>query len=283
MAIHIGCGSWTDDAYAGLHYAKGWPKGERLAAYAQWFDRIEINSFTHAIPPPRNVARWVEQTPAGFIFDVKLPPQFSEQPAAAAKGEIHGVLMRAVQPIIGAGKFGTFLLTLPPSFSPDTRQLGELTALAQLLRPHRLAVELRNRAWVETERRAATLDFFAARQIAWVAVDMFQSPEGKRLMPAVDVVTDPRLAYMRLHGRNPAYAKAGSTKEGHAHDYTEPELQEIAGRVKVLAERAKQVHVTFNNHAENFSPKAAIGLKRLLGQPVLGAPPDKSGTQLELM
>ncbi|MDB6115498.1 MAG: hypothetical protein JWQ62_2443 [Lacunisphaera sp.] len=283
MAIHIGCGSWTDDAYAGLLYAKGWPKAERLAAYAQWFDRIEINSFTHAIPPLRNVAKWVEQTPAGFIFDVKLPPQFSENPSAAAQGEMHGVLLRAVQPIVAAKKLGTFLLTLPPSFSPDIRRLDEITALVEKLRPHLLAVELRNRAWVETERRAATLDYFAAQQIAWVAVDMFQAAEARRLMPAVDVVTDPRLAYMRLHGRNPAYARVGSTKEGHHHDYTDVELKEIAGRVKALAELAKNVHVTFNNHAEDFAPKAAIALKRLLGQPVLGAPPEKGGTQLELM
>lgn len=283
MAIHIGCGSWTDDAYAGLLYAKGWPKSERLAAYAQWFDRIEINSFVHAIPPQRNVAKWVAQTLAGFIFDVKLPPQFSENPATAAKGEMGGVLLRAVQPVIAAKKLGTFLLPLPPSFSPDIRRLEEITPLVERLRPHLLAVELRNPAWVETERRAGTLDYFAAQRIAWVAVDKFQPADAQRLLPAVEVVTDPRLAYMRLHGRNPAYAKTGSTKEGHHHDYTEAELKEIAARVKVLAGRAKNVHVTFNNHAEDFAPKAAIGLKRLLGQPVLNAPPDKGGRQLELM
>src|SRR5436190_22698433 len=132
MAIHIGCGSWTDDAYIGVLYAKGWPKAERLQAYAQWFDRIEINSFTHAIPPQRNVAKWVEQTPAGFHFDVKLPPQFSEDPAAAAQGSMRGALFHAIEPITAARKLGAFLLTLPPSFSPATRQLVELDRLAEI-------------------------------------------------------------------------------------------------------------------------------------------------------
>jgi len=282
MAIHIGCGSWTDDAYAGVLYGKGWPKGERLKAYAQWFDRIEINSFTHAIPPQRNVAGWVEQTPAGFLFDVKLPPQFSDNPAAAALGPVCGAVFHAVQPIIAARKLGAFLLTLPPSFSPGTRRLAELDGVVAKLRPHRLAVELRHRGWVEGPARAATLDYFAAHQIAWVAVDMAQG-QAPRLMPAVDRVTDPRLAYLRCHGRNPAYARAGSDKEGHHHDYTGTELAEIAGRIKTLAAGAKDVHVTFNNHAEDFAPKAAIALKRLHGQTVLGGPPVKPGDQLELM
>lgn len=282
MAIHVGCGSWADDDYVGVLYSKGWPKGERLTAYARWFDRIEINSFTHVIPPQRNVAKWVELTPAGFLFDVKLPPPFSDDPASAAQGEVRGAVFHAVQPIIAARKLGAFLLTLPPSFAPGTRRLAELDGLVASLRPHRLAVELRNRAWVEGPARAATLDYFAAHQISWVAVDMAQG-EGTRLMPAVDRVTDPRLAYLRCHGRNPAYASAGSNKEGHHHDYTGVELGEIAGRIKVLAATAKDVHVTFNNHAVDFAPKAAIALKRLLGQPVPGEPPVKPGDQLELM
>lgn len=267
MAIRIGCGSWTDDAYVGVLYPKGLPKASWLSAYARWFERIEVNSFTYAIPSRQIVARWVEQTPASFLFDVKLPPAFSTSPGQAADGGVYTAFMNAVQPIIAAKKLGTFLLTLPPSFTPAKRRLEELDRLAERMQPHALAVELRHRDWVDGETRADTLDYLRKRKLVWVAVDLPQV-DAPRILPPIDEVTHPTFAYMRLHGRNPAYAKAGSTKLGHHHDYTQAELQEIIRRIERLAGKAKHVHVSLNNHARDFAPKAAIALRRLLGQPV---------------
>src|SRR5882724_8755421 len=35
------------------------------------FDVVEVNSSYYAIPDIRNTLRWVERTPAGFVFHVK--------------------------------------------------------------------------------------------------------------------------------------------------------------------------------------------------------------------
>ena len=43
----------------------------RLRHYAGVFDVVEVNSSYYAIPDIRNTQRWVERTPAGFIFHVK--------------------------------------------------------------------------------------------------------------------------------------------------------------------------------------------------------------------
>jgi uncharacterized protein YecE (DUF72 family) len=83
-------------------------------------------------------------------------------------------------------------------------------------------------------------------------------------------VTHPHLAYLRLHGRNPDYLQAANAAEKHHYDYTTAELEEIVTRIKTLAQRARDVHVSVNNHAENFAPKAALALRRLLGQRVTG-------------
>jgi uncharacterized protein YecE (DUF72 family) len=134
-----------------------------------------------------------------------------------------------------------------------------------------MAVELRHRDWVEPEMLSATLDYFRSRQLAWVALDLppLVSP---KLLPAIDEVTHPQLAYMRLHGRNPDYLKAKDAAGRHRHDYAADELGEIVGRIRRLATRAKNVHVSVNNHAEDFAPKAALELRRLLGQPVRTSP-----------
>ena len=43
----------------------------RLRHYASVFDVVEVNSSYYAIPDIRNTQRWVERTPAGFVFHVK--------------------------------------------------------------------------------------------------------------------------------------------------------------------------------------------------------------------
>lgn len=42
-----------------------------------------------------------------------------------------------------------------------------------------------------------------------------------------------------------------------------------------VATKAKDVHVSVNNHAEDFAPKAAIALRRLLGQCVRAHLPER--------
>ena len=47
-------------------------------------------------------------------------------------------------------------------------------------------------------------------------------------MPAVDAVTNPKLAYIRMHGRNTeGYLTGKSVAERFDWDYTEDELKEI--------------------------------------------------------
>lgn len=283
MAIRVGCGSWTDDAYVGVLYPPKLPKKDRLSLYAQWFERVEVNSSYYALPKRDVVAGWVKQTPEGFLFDVKLPKAFSERPADAAESDLADALRGVTRPLAEAKKLGAFLLTLAPSFGPERHRLMELDVLAERLRPFPIAVELRHRGWVEGEALTATLGYFRRRQLAWVALDLPRI-EAPAILPPIDEVTDPRLAYMRAHGRNPHYARAKSAEERHAYDYAEGELREIATRAKALAKAATDVHVSLNNHAKDFAPKAAIALRRLLGQPVRDTPPEKmGGEQMSLL
>jgi uncharacterized protein YecE (DUF72 family) len=261
----VGCGSWTDDAYVGVLYPEDLPKTERLRTYADWFDRIEVNATYHAFPAIKHIAAWAQRTPPRFMFDFKLPEIFSRDPAQAAKDVPR--FLAAMQPMVDAGKLGVFLLTLAPSFAPGRNRLGELDAVAEKLAPHRLAVELRHRGWVDGEALAATLDYFRRRLLAWVALDLPRL-NHPAILPPLDEVTDPRLAYVRLHGRNPAYLQAKDAAGRHHYEYTATDLAAIVARVRALAAQAQDVHVSVNNHAADFAPKAALALRRLLGQHV---------------
>jgi uncharacterized protein YecE (DUF72 family) len=283
MAIRIGCGSWTDSEYVGVLYPKGLPVSERLHTYAERLERIEVNATYHANPPRARVTGWVGQTPPGFLFDVKLHRDFSDYPRQSGESDRVAKLLYAMEPLIEAKKLGTFLLTLAPGFSPKDRRLDEIDVLAEKLQPHALAVELRHRAWVDGDTLATTLDYFRQRQLVWVALDLPRI-DSIKLLPPIDEVTHPRLAYMRLHGRNPNYLKSKTAGERHQHDYTAGELEEIAGRIRSLASRAQDVHVSLNNHFSNFAPKAALALRRLLGQSFPSLPPsDEDDGQLPLI
>ena len=142
-------------------------------------------------------------------------------------------------------------------------RLEELARLAEKLQPHRLAVELRHRGWVTGKNRARTLDFFRECGLVWVCVDLPRVADST-LMPPIDEVTNPALAYLRLHGRNKSWLRATSAAERHAHEYQPRELREIAARVRRLADEAEHVQVVANNHARDFAPKAALALQRLL-------------------
>jgi uncharacterized protein YecE (DUF72 family) len=265
MAIQCACGSYADPEYAGILYPQKFAPELRLSAYAMWFDHLEVNATYYAVPKSSAVAKWLKDTPPGFFFDVRLHRIISQSPEKSAKdGRLLAALLENLQPLIAAQRLGTFLLVLSANFSPERHRLEELDALAGKLRPHALAIELRHRAWVEGKQRAATLGWFRERGVAWVAVDMPRIA-GSDLMPAVDEVTDPRLAYLRLHGRNPRWLEGKTAAEKHAYAYTETELREVVKRIRQLADRAQNVRVVANNHAEDFAPRAALALKELLG------------------
>lgn len=264
MRLHLGTGSWADAAYKKLLTAPGTTAKERLKAYAAWFNHVEVNSTYYATPNATVVADWARQTPDGFTFDIKLHRVFSQNPhKAATEGDLADYLLKSVEPLMNAQKLGAFLLVLPPSFTPDNHRLEELVAIAEKLRPHALAVELRHSAWVSGRQHASTRAFFKEQQLAWVAVDMPRIPNAT-LMPPIDEVTRDDLAYLRLHGRNPRYLEAKSAADRHVYAYNDQELAEIAGRIRALGERARHVHVIANNHARDFAPKTALALKRLL-------------------
>src|SRR3954451_23578408 len=70
--IRVGTASWSDPGFVEDWYPADLPAGARLRWYAEHFDLVEVNSSFYSVPGETMTARWVEQTPKDFVFDVKL-------------------------------------------------------------------------------------------------------------------------------------------------------------------------------------------------------------------
>ena len=129
-----------------------------------------------------------------------------------------------------------------------------------------VALELRNRGWVDDERREGTLSWFADHDVAYVCVDAPPAEHFSIMPSGLDAVTRDDVAYLRLHGRNAdGYIKGKSVAERFGWRYEEEELGEVARRVEAMAERAGEVHVAFNN--AGYDDDRGAALPPLLARP----------------
>jgi len=289
--IFVGTASWSDPGFIERWYPKKMPDGERLGWYAQHFDMVEVNSTFYSVPDPRMVERWCATTPDDFTFDVKLhqlfsfhstpakllPPDLQKLAEANAKGIVKStpelqkallkIFLRSASIFQDAGKLGVFLLQLSPAFSPRKHELDELIPLIEMLTGYDLAIEFRNRNWAVGDRLESTIDFVRQRRAIFVNVDAPASDHFMVMPSDVDEVTNSKVAYLRLHGRNAkAYITGKTVAARFDYDYSESEIAEVAHRSRRLAKDARELHVIFNNNNLDYAPRAAVRLRNALGQ-----------------
>jgi uncharacterized protein YecE (DUF72 family) len=289
--ILVGTASWSDPGFVERWYPKKMPAGERLSWYAQHFELVEVNSTFYSVPEPRLVERWCAATPDEFTFDVKLhqlfsfhstpakllPPDLQRCAETDAKGNAKSTpalqeallkaFLRATSVLANAGKLGALLLQFSPAFSPRKHQLAELKPLIEGLANYDLAIEFRNRNWAVGEQLEATIDFVRKHRAIFVNVDAPQSDHFTIMPSELNEVTNPNVAYLRLHGRNAkAYTTGKTVAARFDYDYDDGEVAEIADRSEKLAHKARDVHVIFNNNNLDYAPRAALRLRKALGQ-----------------
>jgi len=278
--ISVGTASWSDIGFIGGWYPKGLPAGQRLSWYATHFNLVEVNSTFYQVPTRRFVQRWCEQTPDDFTFDVKLhrllsrhstkaqflPPDL--RPMNLSKNdkvtltpeletEVAARFRESLEPFAHSGKLGALLLQLSPSFSPQANKLGELDHLLELFEGERMAIELRNRRWLDPKQRRETENWFRQNHVSFVMVDAPDDPHFM-VMPGVDLVTNHRLAYIRAHGRNArGFVRGRTVAERFDYDYPKEEIEELAQRAAEVAQEAEETHFIFNNNHADYAPKAA--------------------------
>jgi uncharacterized protein YecE (DUF72 family) len=289
--ILVGTASWSDPGFVERWYPKKMPAGERLQWYAQHFEMVEVNSTFYSVPEPRMVERWCAATPDDFTFDVKLhqlfsfhstpakllPPDLQRRAETDARGIVKstpelqeallGTFLRSMSIFRDARKLGLLLLQLSPAFSPRKHQLSELQPLMDMLGGYDLAIEFRNRNWAVGNQLESTIDFVRMRRAIFVNVDAPASDHFMVMSSDIDEVTNSDVAYLRLHGRNAkAYITGKTVAARFDYDYSESEIAEVAQRSRKLTKEARELHVIFNNNNLDYAPRAALRLRKALGQ-----------------
>ena len=265
---------------------------------------VEVNSTFYAVPDARTVERWCVATPPGFLFDVKLhqlfsfhaartkmlPPALQKKARSDEAGRVvvtDSLREELLEHFLGVvdilkrdNKLGVLLLQLSPTFSPRKHELAELDPLLVRLKDYSVAVEFRNRDWTTPAGLDSIAKFLRAHHATLVSVDAPRD-EHFTVMPSdVDDVTNPRVAYLRLHGRDATVYKTGKTVAARFnYDYSDSEIGEVAERAKNLAAKAEEVHVVFNNNALDYAPRAALRLRKTLRQ-IVRTPPEKPLTSI---
>jgi len=291
--ILVGTCGWTDPTLlaSGWYPADATTAEARLQHYARNFPLVEVDSTYYALPSPRNSALWVERTPEGFTFDVKvfrlftlhptprssLPRDLQEGVAATGRGEnlylrdflpaVREELLRrfleALLPLDSAGKLGVILFQFPPWFHPSNESRDYILSMKEALGQFPLAVEFRAASWLNQKNLERTVRFLEENRLPFVAVD---EPQGFRSsVPPLPLVTS-ELALVRFHGRNREnWEKKGITAtERFRYLYTEEELREWVPRLKEMASRARELHVLMNNCYADYAVRNGRQVRQLV-------------------
>jgi hypothetical protein len=139
--------------------------------------------------------------------------------------ELWGRYREALAPLQESGKLGIVLFQFPPGFSATTENAAYIQSCQAELEGFNLAVEFRNRSWLEAPVKERTPEFLLENGLALVCVDM---PQGLDISIPEMAVTTAKDSYVRLHGRNGEDWERPDASLSNLHDYwyTEAELEE---------------------------------------------------------
>ncbi len=216
------------------------PPREWLDFYSQHFDTVEVNATFYRLPKREVVANWVEGSPEGFLFSIKMSRYITHIKRLLDLGAGVQTFYDRIEPLVRSPKLGPVLWQLPGTFRRDDERLG--AALAWLP-PGRHCFEFRHESWFVPEVTAMLREHGAALVIG---------DDPRRPFQTYELTTD--WTFIRFHG--------GS--RGQRGNYSQSELEEWAQRIEEWQSEA-DVYAYFNNDWEGFAIRNGLWLKERLG------------------
>jgi uncharacterized protein YecE (DUF72 family) len=293
--VRVGTAGWTDRTLtaSGVFYPREAKTPEdRLRYYASRFSMVEADMGFYAIPDRQLTERWIERTPADFVFNMKahalmtghateiarLPrpirdaiPATHTGPRVYAKDlpielrdEVWRLFRDAATPLHEAGKLGAILLQFAPWIRPARHTPAMLRRVRQQLGDLPIAIEFRHPSWLVPKLRERLWDQLRDHGMTYVVAD---TPPGTATsLPIVPAVTTPELAIVRLHGRRSELwgAREATVAEKYRYLYDRAELEDWLTLILELAEEVERVHVVFNNCYANYGTTNALEMAELI-------------------
>jgi uncharacterized protein YecE (DUF72 family) len=256
--LFIGPAGWSYRDWVGPVYP---PSGriDRLSYIAGFFNCIELNSSFYRVPSGSLVSSWRDRLSPfhGFRLTVKVWSRFTHE-LAGSRDEVRSFIDR-FEPLIAAGRIGAFLLQFPWSFRNDTGNRKHLDHLGLWFSGVPAAVELRHGSW----NVPSTWELLGGAELAFCNIDQ---PIVGDCLPPTEQVTNPRIGYIRLHGRNRRnwFRKDAGRDERYDYYYREEELEEWKDRSMRILGRVERLFIITNNHFMGQAVANAFQLRHLL-------------------
>ena len=239
LPVRVGCSGWNYDDWRGRLYPEGLAKTRWLSRYAERFDTVEVNSTFYRLASRDAVARWVEDTPDGFVFACKASRYLTHMKRLRDMGRGVGRFYERIEPLVDAGKLGPVVWQLPERFGRDDDVLG---AALDSLPAGRHCFEFRHPSWFVPEVTA----LLRAAGVALVIGDHPERPFQSRELTA-------DFTLVRFHyGRR-----------GRRGNYSETEIATWARRIAAWRSRV-EVFAYFNNDWQGYAVANALALRRRL-------------------
>ena len=234
--VRIGCSGWNYADWKGPFYPeKGCPASRWLEYYAQHFDTVEVNSTFYRLASRDAVARWLEQTPDGFVFAPKISRYITHIKRLTDLDQAVERFYERIEPLVESPKFGPVLWQLPANFHRDDERLASTLAK---LPPGRHCFEFRDPSWFSD-------DVYAQLRAHDTALVIGDHPE--RPFQTHEFTTD--FTFVRFHYGH----------RGRGGNYSDTEIDDWAGRIAEWR-RARDVFAYFNN---DWNAYAIRNAKRL--------------------
>jgi uncharacterized protein YecE (DUF72 family) len=237
--VRVGCSGWNYADWRERIYPKGLPASKWLEHYATLFDTVEVNNTFYRLPRVEAVARWVEQSPPGFMFAVKASRYLTHVKRLRELGQGVERFYAHIEPLARSPKMGPVLWQLPRTFKRDDERLaGALEALP----PGRHCFEFRHESWFVDE----TYELMRRHDAALVIGDHPQRPFQTHELTA-------DWTFIRFHYGH----------RGRNGNYSDRELEEWAARIDGWR-RSADVYAYFNNDWTGFAVRNGLRLEELL-------------------
>jgi len=251
--------------WKGLFYPPELPREKYLTWYAEKFPFTELNFSYYRQPEPEQCRRFLESSPASFLFSIKAHRSLTHERAPGWRDQAR-LFLEGIRPLAEARRLAMVILQFPYSFdySRENRlYLGELCSLLGESGELPLGVEFRREGWNGSSAR----EELKRREISWIVAD---TPALKGLPRPEPVITSDT-AYLRFHGRNEGAWWTGDNVTRYDYLYSRQELAEWESLVKDMAGQVKRLFVAFNNHRKGQAVQNALELQSGL-EPLLQIP-----------
>ena len=257
--IYLGCAVWSYKGWLGKFYpAKTQPK-EFLSLYSQQFNTVEGNTTFYAVPQPKTVTKWANETTTKFKFCPKFPQEITHQGLLQPKID-RGLSFLEIMSGLG-NKLGLVFAQLPPSYSPQ--YLKDLAHFLEAFNKYNIALEVRHPDWFIDRKREKLNKLLTELNISRVLLDT---------RPIYHCPDDPQINSQRRKPNvplQPIVTNDYALVRFIAHpelQYNRAYLQQWAVRVSDWLKMGKSVYFFVHCPREEKSPETANYFKNLLQQ-----------------